>query len=343
MDVKSHEPDNDGNGDRIGLEHAAAQPEMPPGGWLHEHRAELFDRHPMTLRRYTIPTPMIQWAYQLIRERVYARRTGLVFIGRTRYGKTTCAREVRQYLLDEFPRIHVVVVAARSSLRPTAGHAYRVILESERHVCAARTDATLLLRNVMSDVETCLHAKGGDQFVMILDEVNLFNQHDMVSLLELGNALELRGITMTVISFGQPEVEHLITGLQQQNKQQLIARFFRQPKSFDGCTGPEMLREVLRFLDEGSEWPEGSRWSYTEFFFPEAYRNGFRFHKNADIIWNEMLAAGPGTESGLSMEAIAMTVEWLCLSLHRDDCEGFSLSASDVQGAILASDLGWGG
>ncbi|NTY39851.1 ATP-binding protein [Burkholderia diffusa] len=341
MNRSSSEPDAVSIGDCIGQERAA-QPEMPPGGWLNEHRAELLDRHPMTLRRYTIPTPMIQNAYRLIRERVYARRTGLIFIGRTRYGKTTCAREVRQYLQEEFPRIHVIAVAARSTLRPIAGHVYRVILESERHVCAARADANLLLRNVLSDIETCLHTKNGDQFVMILDEVNLFDQHDLINLLELGNALDMRGITMTVISFGQPDIEERITSFREQNKAQITARFFRQPRSFDGCTGPAMLREILRFLDESSEWPEGSHWSYTEFFFPEAFRNGFRIHQNADLIWHEMFAAGPGTENQLSMEDIAMTVEWLFLSLHRHDCEGFSLAASDVQAALQASDMGWG-
>lgn len=42
----------------------------------------------------------------------YARRTGLVFVGKTRYGKRTCALAVQQYLLQEFPRIHVIVVPA---------------------------------------------------------------------------------------------------------------------------------------------------------------------------------------------------------------------------------------
>ena len=329
--------------ERIRLDADVARLDIPVGGWLPEHRSNLIERHPLMTRRYTIPTFVIEHAYRAIRERVYARRTGLVFIGRTRCGKTTCARAVRQYLLEEFPSAHVIVAAARATLRPVSGHAYRVILESVGHVCAARTDATVLLRNVASDIETSLAAKGGNHFVLILDEVNLFNQHDMGSLLELGNLLELRGITMTVISFGQPDVEHLITSLQEQNKLQLIARFFRRPKSFDGCTGVEMLTGVLTYLDTKSEWPEGSGWTYTEFFFPQAYRQGFRFHHYAELIWSELSAATSDAESGLSMEAIAMTIEWLFLSLHRFDDEQFRLEVKDIKSAIDASDLGWGG
>ncbi|SIT49458.1 conserved hypothetical protein [Paraburkholderia piptadeniae] len=341
MGVALDEPTAHGR-KRISHEDGDAAPEMPAGGWLPEHRAALLPHHPLTKRRYTIPTTVIQHAYRASRERVYARHTGLIFIGKTRYGKTTCAKAIRQYLLEEFPHIHVIVVAARSTLRPVAGHAYRVILESVKHVCAARADATLLLRNVVADVETALAAKGGDHFVMILDEVNLFGDEDIVSLLELGNLLELRGITMTVISFGQPGVAQRITSLQQQNKQQLIARFFRRPKSFVGCTGVDMLRDVLTYLDTGSEWPEGSGWSYTEFFFPQAYQRGFRFHRCAELIWQEMSAAMPDAEDGLNMEAITMTIDWLFLSLHRFDNEQFVLEAKDIQNAIDVSDLSWG-
>ncbi|QRR07709.1 ATP-binding protein [Burkholderia sp. MS455] len=318
------------------------QPEKPPGGWTEAHRIELLGRHPLACRRYTIPTPMVQYAYQAIRERVYARRTGLVFIGKTRYGKTTCAYAALQYLLQEFPTIHAIFVPARSTQRTNDGHAYRVILKSEHHICAGRTDPDALFDNLVSEIEVALYAKGGDQFVMILDEINLFKQQDIVKLLELGNALQKQNITMTVISFAQPDVEQLITSLQKQNLNQLIARFFRRPKSFDGCTTQKMLEIVLRYLDEKSEWPEGSGWSYTEFFFPMAFRKGFRFYRYSDIIWNELDAVMRGPEGGICMEAVSMTIEWLFLSLHQDDDEVFVLKPSDVQNAIRASDYGWG-
>ncbi|WP_241331786.1 ATP-binding protein [Burkholderia cenocepacia] len=333
----------DGGASRCGQQPVGVQLGMPPRGRVDADRVGLLEHHPVVRRQYTVPTQMIQYAYQVSRERVYARRTGLVFVGKTRYGKTTCALAVQQYLLDEFPRIHVIVVPARSSLRPTDGHAFRVILESERHVCAARTDPDTLLRNVVSDVETALYAKGGDHFVLVLDEVNLFKQQDIVNLLELSNMLNMRHITMTVISFGQPDVEQLITSLQQQNKHQLLARFFRRPKSFEGCTSQEMLESVLNYLDEKSKWPEDSGWSYTEFFFPVAFSHGFRLKNYSEIIWNEMSSALPTLGNGLSMEAVAMTVEWLYLSLYQNDSESFVLQMDDIQSAIQASDSGWDG
>jgi hypothetical protein len=260
----------------------------PTGGWRPEHRVGLLNKHPLVRRTYTIPTPMVKGAYSAIRERVFARRTGLVFIGETRIGKSTCAVAARDYLLEEFPDIHVTVASARSTSRPTYGHVYKVILEGEDHACSGRTDATKLLHNVVLDVCTSLQQKGGDQFVLILDEVNLLWQSDLVNLLELHNLLKLRGICTTVICFAQPEVNHLISSLQEQNKKQIIQRFFRKPITFMGCGSAQILKNVLEYLDEKTDWPEGSGWTYTNFFFPEAYKNKFRFGNYAGEIWSEL-------------------------------------------------------
>lgn len=313
----------------------------PNGGWRPEHRTGLLKKHPLLRRTYTIPTPMVQSAYAVIRERVFSRRTGLVFIGDTRIGKTTCAVATRDYLLDEFPEMHVTVASARTTARPTSGHVYKIILEGEDHACSGRTDPTKLMYNVVFDVCTSLQQKGGDQFVLILDEVNLLWQSDMVNLLELHNLLKLRGICMTVVSFAQPDVKDLITSLQAQEKTQVIERFFRKPIRFLGCGSEEVLKSVLDYLDEKTDWPEGSGWTYTDFFFPEAYKNKFRFGDYAGDIWSELReTVRPPKKIGLTMEAVVMTVEWLYLSLHDQDSSDFCITRKQISDAIKRSDLG---
>jgi hypothetical protein len=307
-------------------------------GWRPEQRVDLLSKHPLSRRSYTIPTPMVQSAYAVIRERVFARRAGLVFIGETRIGKTTCAVAVRDYLLKEFPEMHVVVASARSSPRPTNGHVYRIILEAVKHVCSTRVDGVKAMNNVIVDVCTSLEQKGGDQFVLILDEVNLLMQADMVNLLELHNLLKLRGVCMTVISFAQPTIHSLISALHAQNQNQLIERFFRKPMKFYGCESEEILMAVLEHLDDNTEWPEGSGWTYTEFFFPTAYKNKFRLQNYAGQIWTELLETVEPNIS-LTMEAVALTVEWLCLSLHEKDDPDFVITREQILQAIVASDL----
>jgi hypothetical protein len=146
-----------------------------------------------------------------------------------------------------------VLAICRSSPRPREGFIYRLILEGCGHVLAGRTDPEKLLINVIADVETIAARKSGDQFALILDEVNQLNERDLIDLLNLHNRLEARGIRMTTVSFGQPEILDVISGLQAQKKGQLIARFFRRPEPFFACNSEEVLHEVLTHLDENTE------------------------------------------------------------------------------------------
>lgn len=68
-------------------------------------------------------------------------------------------------------------------------------------------------------------------------------------------------------------------------ERQIIARFLSEPLAFDGRTSveelKEILKEILKTFDEGTEYPEGSGWSYTRFFLPQAFEQGFRLQTYA--------------------------------------------------------------
>jgi hypothetical protein len=63
------------------------QPSASGPLWSDELRADLLTHHPINVRKYTVPTPMLKHAYEATRERVWARRTGVVFYGETRVGR----------------------------------------------------------------------------------------------------------------------------------------------------------------------------------------------------------------------------------------------------------------
>lgn len=307
--------------------------------WPPEARDKLIEDHPITRRRYTVPTPMLKSAYVVTRERVYSRRTGLVFFGETRAGKTTCALSIKDYLEEEFPNVYVTLATARHTNRPVDGHVYRLILEGSGHVCAKRNDPNLLLRNVVADVQICTNQRHGDQYVLIIDEVNLLNEADLSNLLELHNALNLLDIRMTTVSFGQPEILDRISSLLAQEKKQIVARFFRAPKPFHMCDSASSLNELLSYLDEKTEWPDGSGCTYTQFFFPLAYRSGFRMSKYTQNIWTALDTACSGSHEGCTMEIVALAVEWLYLAMWRDDSSDFSLTDDDIAAALEAADV----
>lgn len=305
-----------------------------------EERATLLEYHPIREREYILPTPMMQRAYSIIRDRVWARRTGSVFFASPRMGKTRCALATKDLLQAEFPRCFVSLLTARPSTRSSDAHMYRMILEAERHALSGRANADALFDNALADIEVKTKSRGAAQFVLLIDEIQLLNDLDLQQLVCFHNALELRKIKMTTISFAQPEIAHRRTALLASHDRQIIARFLSELVPYDGCTGSADLRRILRSYDISSEYPEGSGWSYTRFFLPIAFSNGFLLEQYAVPLWSELTrAAGVGSNGMLPMEHTCLAIEYLLLEMRKQDCATLVLNQDDLECAVLSSQL----
>lgn len=305
-----------------------------------EQRAALLNSHPILEKNYRLPTPMLERTYALIRERVWMKRTGMYLYASPRMGKTTCAEEVQSLLIAEFPKLHIVQVSVRRTQRPSEAHMFRLILEGVNHALSHRASADLLFQNVKTDIMVNLAARGGTHFVLIIDEMHRLNDVDLEQLLAIHNSLHQQNISMTTISFAQPEIREKVTGLMTRKQHQLIARFLAEPIQFEGCSSINDLQRILNCYDTESEYPEGSGWTYTRFFLPLGYQAGFRLLKYAEGIWSAMLLAlGKYTGSGVPMEHVCLTIEYLLLALRADDCHNVAISEKDIADAVGASNL----
>ncbi len=303
-------------------------------------RERLLETHPIREREYILPTPMMGAAYEVIRERVWTRRTGAVFYAAPRTGKTRCAFAARDHLLREFPKLHITLLSARRSARPTETHMFRMILEAEHHALSGRANADVLFENTVADIAIKTKTKGGGQYVLLIDEMQNLNHSDLQQLVCLHNALELQKIKMTTISFAQPEILHRRTALLASNDRQIIARFLSEPMHYSGCSSVTDLRRILRSFDELSEYPEDSGCSYTCFFFPKAFEHGFRLQSIAEALWQRLTkAASAGNASSIPMEHTCLSIENLLLATRHQDCSNFELDESDIAAAVESSQL----
>lgn len=134
-------------------------------------REALLEYHPIREREYILPTPMMEGAYSIIRDRVWARRTGAVFYASPRMGKTRCTLATKDLLQEEFPKSFVSLLSARPATRPSDAHMYRLILEAERHALSGRANADALFDSAVADVEIKTKSRGGAQFVLLIDEL----------------------------------------------------------------------------------------------------------------------------------------------------------------------------
>ncbi len=303
-------------------------------------RESLLECHPIREREYILPTPMMQRTYAIVRERVWSRRTGVVFYAPPRMGKTRCAMAIKDIIGAEFPGAYVSLLSARRATRPTDGHLFRLILEAENHVLSGRANADVLFDNVKADIRVKLGRVGGRHYVLLIDEMQLLNDIDFQQLVSLHNSLELVSIKMTTISFAQPEILHRRSALMATNDRQIIARFLSEPVLFDGCSQGSELASLLHAYDQASEYPENSGWSYTRFFFPIAFDLGFRLERYAGQIWRELSrASGFGTKGVVPMEHVCLTIEFLLLALRKQDCANFVIADDDIAHAVASSNL----
>jgi len=301
---------------------------------------EQIEFHPVLLREYRFETPMIGRSYAIVRERVAARRTGIFFYGPPRLGKTTCAEEILLLLTKEFPRSYVLLISARDSQRPSDSHMFKLLLEGQNHTLASRTDTSLLLRNIKTDIQLEVGRRNGTQFVLIVDEMQLLSEMYLKQLLIFHNALSLIKIKMTTVAFAQPEIIDRWTALQTKNQSQIIARFLSEPLQFEGCSSIQELRSLLQLYDEHSRFPEESKISYTQFFFPEAFACGFRLANYTKKIWETLIKHVVSQPvSGLPMEHVCLTIEYLLLAYWKHDFTDFAFSEEDIDEAVEASNL----
>lgn len=303
-------------------------------------REDLVAHHPVTECAYTLPTPMMQRTYALVRELVWTRRTGMVFYGANRMGKTRCIRAVKELLAQEFPNVYVTLLTTTRSDRPRASHIFRLILGAEEHALSNRADADILFGNAVADIRVKANRIGATQYVLLIDEMQLLNDTDLQQLVCFHNQLELKNIRMTAISFAQPEILHRRTSLIANKARQIIGRFLTDTLRFDGCASEHDLGVLLRFYDSHSEYPEGSGITYTQFYFPVAYAQGFRMEQCRPQLWDSLrTAAATFGDQGVPMEHLCLSINYLLLSHRREDNENFSLSQLDIDGAVSASKL----
>lgn len=247
---------------------------------------------------------------------------------------------VRVLLKVEFPYIYQVFLSADDGAAKRSSGIVADLLEAEGLPIPPRQNAQLSRSRLMTHIETCVAARAADQVVFVIDEMQQLVEADLKQLLVIHNRLQERGITMTTLGFAQPEIENLQTALAATGAYNLIARFLAEPIRFEGCANIEDLKTILHAYDEKKFYPLDSDWTYTRFFFPEAYRSGFRLASCANRIWDKISTAAKMLHTqSVPMDYVTRIIEFILVVSRNEDSNNFLLDDSRIQEAIAASNL----
>lgn len=305
----------------------------------HAEREKLINHHPIVTRDFVIVTPVIEHAYSLIRERVWMRSTGTFLHASQRVGKSICAQTVETLLKEEYPNITVMSFSAtKRGGRATAMYIEMLRAEGLHVPNAPRFD--WLENKLMTHILTECLKKNSSQFVLIIDEMQNLEESDFYLLLAIHNRLEKQKNKMTTIGFAQPEILELRTAFLVNKSYHLIARFLSEPIPFNGCSTNEDLHAILHAYDEEKHYPEDSGISFTEFFVPIAFENGFKLSDYSNQIWKELKKATAELESrAIPMQHLTSTVAYLLLAARSLDGKDFKLKLTAINEAVERSTL----
>ncbi len=304
-------------------------------------RNRLFSEHPVITKEYLIITPVISNVYSLIRDRVWMRSTGTFMYATPRMGKTTCARAIKKLIEAEFPDILVISFTAESKRKQDSA-LFIDILQSENLLIVRLARYKDIQRQLITYIQSKLATRKGQQFVLMIDEMQKLCLDDLDMLATIHNRLESIGIRMTTLGFAQPEILSTRTALQATGQNFIIARFLSEPIPFDGCTTRGDLKVILEAYDNVQYFPIDSDYTFTRFFLPDAYSEGLRLSDYADDIWSALKhAAKQLMAESIPMEHLSRTIEYLLVDGSKYDSPKFKFDNNHIKNAVEASNLNY--
>lgn len=304
---------------------------------LVSERERLWDYHPINTESAILPTRPVQKAVALVLAASRKARASLAFWADPLSGKSSCLRMIEATVIDRVKGCGVLTLEAVEDQQTAEGRLLVQILKSVRY--AHKIDSTLAGKR--DQVNRALNALSGEarHLFILIDEGQEFSNSEFAWLKAVINGLARDSVKVTTVIFGQRELLDRRSEIYQNGRSDLGDRFMKKLIEFKRCRGVEELRSILEAVDDKSEFPTGSKWTYTQLLFPRAHAGGFRFKTISGDVWSALQQKVPPKvlAKGVSMEVIAATLASVCRACKDSDAAGMSIPASVVKAAVKVS------
>ncbi|WP_089932900.1 MULTISPECIES: ATP-binding protein [unclassified Lysinibacillus] len=243
--------------------------------------------HPITNGDYYLATNEISRLYEYITKWIRNRLPGAIVYGYPRMGKTRAVNYVKTILFEELgPSFPIHHITCRTRKNPNENFFFEDLLVGIQHELAlvsnkANVKRSRLLNSLVEQAEVAATNK----VIFFLDDAQNLFEIEYKWLMDLYNELALYNIQLITFLIGQKELMYQRTAYRDGGKYQIVGRFMSQDYEFKGLQDLEDIEDCLSGYDEYSEYPANSGWSYTRFYFPQAFSAGFRLSQLAPIIW----------------------------------------------------------
>lgn len=270
--------------------------------------------HPVELGLYILATKEIQRLLEAICQNIKNHSPGMIVYGRPRIGKTKAIEFIKDLIAEEVGQpIPVFSTYCRGYMRPTDTKFFGDMLHDFNFALPSKKNADDLRNQIVNLFMLHAEKTALRRLVLFMDEANRLTEWHYGWLMDIYNDLDKQKICLTVISVGQSELlirrEHFLKN----KKSQIIGRFMVKEHEYYGVRNVTDMKYFLTSYDEDTEFPEESGWSFTRYFFPEAFDSGERLKKCAKTLFN--LFVELRREHGLSANQIEIPMEYLSITI----------------------------
>jgi hypothetical protein len=249
--------------------------------------------HPLLQRlRAPFATRPIERMGDAIVSAIEAEYRGIVVYGLARFGKSWAVR----YLSSTLSWITGPFFAARISVpkshKRSDGAFFSLWLERFSLVLSERSSALDRLARLRNFLISKCNEHSTNLAVIFLDEAQRLFPDDYEHLVTLDNELTERGYMLFVVfviqsDFSGSVMEKVYDG---NPPPHVRGRFLVRRHEFGGLNGVEEVDHALGRMDEHTEWPAGSRRSYSRHFAEAAFEAGWRLRSHAAQLLDRAVA-----------------------------------------------------
>lgn len=293
---------------------------------LHIQRPVDPSLHPLVTGNYRIATPAIESFYELVVSCLRYRVTGALIYGAPRIGKTRSIEYVRLLLAREHPKVTSYHARCEHKPRHAEGPFFSSLLEAVGdHDPNSGTNPAKRMRLSLRIREVAARA-GSGTVLLFCDEAQRYNENEYEWLRDVHDALDRQQIRLFTFLVGQQELLAQKSALQIAGKTQIVARLMVEELAFHGIRDAEDVATCLNGYDQ-TAYPEGTQWSFTRFYVPQAFDAGYRLVSDAAVLWDAFGAAHhkstlPGRLE-IPMESFARAVEIVLKDSELRDAPGY--------------------
>lgn len=214
--------------------------------------------------------------------------TGAVVLGEGRTGKSSSItlNKDKIYIQNNSQPLPNIRYRAKKKDQRTIAQCYRNLfsLTGERPKRGYTTDDMGgQILNYMLDL-SALHPSR--QIILFVDEFQRLTPDQLTVFAEFqDDLLEDHDVLLNIYLFGNlDESEELLLKVDTRQYDYLFGRFFTQRYFFQGITSIRELRQCLRQYDT-LRYPTEDGPTYTEYFLPSAFSQGWRLENLSELIW----------------------------------------------------------